>query len=57
MKTVTRKKPVVEAQKKVVNLRRDQELHKRLEAVSDSQKRSLHSQIIWILESSLKNKE
>jgi predicted HicB family RNase H-like nuclease len=56
MKTVSKKK-AVEPQKKAINLRIDLELHKRLEAVSDSQKRSLHSQIIWILESSLKNKE
>lgn len=56
MKTVTKKKPV-ETQKKAINLRIDLDLHKRLEAVSDSQKRSLHSQIIWMLESSLNSKD
>lgn len=56
MKTVTKKKPV-EAQKKAINLRIDLDLHKRLEAVSDSQKRSLHSQIVWMLENSLNSKD
>ena len=55
MKTVTKKKPV--DKKKAINLRIDLELHKRLEAVSESQKRSLHSQVIWMLESYLNKNE
>lgn len=52
MVTKTKKKQV-DTKKKAINLRIDLDLHKRLEAVSESQKRSLHSQVIWMLESYL----
>jgi predicted HicB family RNase H-like nuclease len=56
MKTAIKKK-AVEQNKKIVNVKLDHELHQKLEAVSDKEKRSLHSQIIWILESSINKKE
>jgi len=49
MKTATKKK-AVEQNKKIVNVKLDHELHQKLEAVSDKEKRSLHSQIIYLLE-------
>ena len=49
MKTAIKKK-AVEQNKKIVNVKLDHELHQKLEAVSDKEKRSLHSQIIYLLE-------
>lgn len=49
MKQLFKKKPV-DASLKVVNVKLSRELHQKLEAVSEKEKRSLHSQILFLLE-------
>ena len=48
MKTVTKKK-AVDTSLKIVNVKLSHDLHQKLEAVSDKEKRSLHSQILYLL--------
>jgi hypothetical protein len=49
MKQLFKKKPV-DTSLKIVNVKLSRDLHQKLEAVSDKEKRSLHSQILYLLE-------